>query len=123
MRSFRFYPLVCALLILSAALGLAYGGGSAANGATTGLAEPNAVLQDGIYVQLNEVMPKPAAGEAAWVELYVGQNLNNMFLPIITRPGAPGFTQANKVATMGVRLEKMAVRALPTRCTLLYQRV
>jgi hypothetical protein len=35
------------------------------------------------YVVLNEVMPKPAEGEAAWVELYVGQTMQRLFLPAI----------------------------------------
>ncbi len=36
-----------------------------------------------MYAVLNEVMPKPAVGEPAWVELYVGQYQQFIFLPAI----------------------------------------
>ncbi len=36
-------------------------------------------------VVLNEVMPKPDSGEAAWVELFVGENAFHLYLPLIFR--------------------------------------
>jgi hypothetical protein len=42
-----------------------------------------------LYAILNEVMPKPAGGEAAWVELYIDQEFQLIFLPVVVH-AAPG---------------------------------
>ena len=38
-------------------------------------------------VVINEVMPKPASGEAAWVELLVGQAMERIYLPLVSASG------------------------------------
>lgn len=38
-----------------------------------------------LYVVLNEVMAKPTAGQPAWVELLVGQDLQSIYLPTIQK--------------------------------------
>ena len=39
-----------------------------------------------LYAVLNEVMPKPASGAHAWVEVYVGQEGQLVYLPAIQKP-------------------------------------
>ena len=39
-----------------------------------------------LYAVLNEVMPKPASGAFAWVEVYVGQAGQFIYLPAIQKP-------------------------------------
>ena len=37
------------------------------------------------YAELNEVMPKPAEGDPAWVELYIGQVMQTIYLPVVNK--------------------------------------
>ena len=52
------------------------------NASATRQAQP-AALANGLSVVLNEVMPKPAPGAPAWLELYVGQEQTFVYLPVI----------------------------------------
>jgi len=71
------------ILLLAASLALVYQGVTAAVLKSPETSPPNTPAAVGdLYVVLNEVMPKPGAGEAAWVELYVGQEMQFVFLPV-----------------------------------------
>ena len=37
------------------------------------------------YAELNEVMPKPGEGDPAWVELYIGQVMQTIYLPVVQK--------------------------------------
>lgn len=71
------------ILLLAASFVLAYQGVTAAVSNSLETGPPSAPAATGdLYVVLNEVMAKPAAGGAAWVELYVGQEMQFLFLPL-----------------------------------------
>jgi hypothetical protein len=69
-----------------------------------------------LYVVLNEVMPKPAPGGAAWVELYVGQSMQRIYLPTVLQASSGTLalegggnqpltaTSASPMAALGVDL-------------------
>lgn len=38
-------------------------------------------------VVINEVMPKPGTGEAAWIELFAGEQMMNVYLPLVSKTG------------------------------------
>lgn len=38
-------------------------------------------------VVINEVMPKPGTGEAAWVEIFVGVQMTKIYLPLVSKTG------------------------------------
>ena len=60
---------------------------SSRGAAATSQAQTTAPLGS-LYAVLNEVMPKPAAGEPAWVEVYIGQVGQPIFLPVIQKIAA-----------------------------------
>ena len=47
----------------------------------------NPAAASALSVVINEVMPKPDSGEAAWVELLVGQAMERIYLPLVSASG------------------------------------
>lgn len=81
------YPFL--ILLLAASIGVVYHGVTAAPPKSPEASPPRSAAAIGdLYVVLNEVMPKPEAGEPAWVELYVGQELQFVFLPLTMNTAA-----------------------------------
>jgi len=80
----KFYLLLISVLLLATGAGLAYQKAAAIGAQSVELSQNHAPSALGdLYIVLNEVMPKPASGGAAWVELAVRQEMQNLFLPFL----------------------------------------